>query len=343
MSAIAVISNPNSRKNRRAAPGRSARLRGIVGRFGRVEETATLAELRPALCALWDAGAEYFVSDGGDGALHWLLNELSSLHGSGELAGRALPPALPTNGGTIDFVARKAGIRGAAEGILGALTRTVASGGKPEVVVLDSLDLSGAVRDPDGSERPFRRIGFALAAGGVGQRFFDKYYQDRDPGAAAILRVVVRALASWTADKLRLPAPPALLAYGREIFRPTPARVTIDGRELDEREFGAIHAGAFDVSLGGVFRVFPLARAPGRIQFQAGGIVPAEMIRALPDLYRGRMIRSRSLTDVIGSEMHIEPLDGEALCPVIDGELFPGLSWLHVKSGPPVRIARVVA
>src|SRR6185503_6234308 len=101
---------------------------------------------------------------------------------------------------------------------------------------------------------------------------------------------------------LRLPVSDELLDYGREIFRPTFARVCIDGKELMERELGAIHAGSIDVRLGGVFRVFPLAAAPGRLQFQAGGIVPSEMIRALPDLYRGRMIRSRSLVDVTGEE-----------------------------------------
>jgi hypothetical protein len=341
MPAIGVISNPNSRKNRRAPAGRIERLRRIVGGWGTVTETPGLDALRPALRDLLRARARWFVSDGGDGALHWMLNELGALGEAGEL-GDEPPTVLPTNGGTIDFVARKAGVRGRAEGILEELTRAVAAGKAPPACDLDSLELTGEIETPDG-HRPLRRIGFALAAGGIGQRFFDKYYGDHDPGAAAIVRVVARAVASWAADRLQLPVPAALLAYGREIFRPTPARVTIDGRVLAEREFGAIHAGAFDVTLGGVFRVFPLAARPGRVQFQAGGIVPAEMIRALPDLVRGRMIRSRSLTDQIGGEMLVEALGDELLCPIVDGELFCGLRWLRVRRGPRVRIARVVA
>lgn len=344
MKEIGVILNPNSRKNRRIDPGRADKLQRIVGDRGTVRETRRLEELPQTLGdMLAREQLGYLVADGGDGSLHWVMNESRRvLAGSGRNPD-SLPPLVPTNGGTIDFVARKMGIKGSSEQILLRLTRELDAGHTPPLVELDTLELSGTRRDSDGSLQSFKRLGFALAAGGIGQRFFDKYYQEQELGAGAIVRVVARAVSSHLAGRAHLPLPDRMLRYGREVFRPTPARVVIDGRELECREHGAIHAGAFDITLAGVFRVFPLASERGALHFQAGGIVPSEMIRALPDLYRGRAIKSRHLTEVRGQEMRIEALGDELLRPVIDGELFEGIVEMTVRRGPPVRIPRLPA
>ncbi len=341
MPEIAVILNPNSRKNRRSLAGRASRLSRAVGPQGVVRETATLDDLPQALRELLaDGGLRYLVADGGDGSVHWVLNE--ALRVLGEQRGDvvALPPIVPTNGGTIDFVARKAGIRGNAEDILARLASEISIGKSPELALLDTLELTGIQQAADGSERPFRKLGFALAAGGIGQRFFDKYYREPEPGAGAIVRVVARAVGAYLADLAHVPLGEDALRYGREVFSPTPARVTIDGRTLDADRHGAIHAGAIDIVLGGVFRVFPLAREPGKLHFQAGDIRPFEIIRAIPDLVRGGAIKSAGLLETAGTEMIIEAID-EPLCPIIDGELFTGLSRLEVRPGPRIKIPRV--
>jgi diacylglycerol kinase family enzyme len=335
---LAVIHNPNSRKNRRGPPGRAARLRRIVGPWGEVFETRRLEELGPVLAGLLERRVDYLVSDGGDGSLHWAVNEMRTALDL--RADRSLPAIVPTNGGTIDFVARKVGIEGNAERILIDLTAALSARRPPETVLLDSLELTGTELAPDGGERPFRKLGFALAAGGIGQRFFDKYYREKELGTRGIASVVGRAVGSYAAAKLGLPLPPAALGYGREIFRPTLAKVSIDGRRVPGLEQGALHAGAFDISLAGVFRVFPLAREPGVLHFQAGGIVASEIIRALPDLYRGRAIRSQRLVEVAGREMTIEA-EGEPLFPIIDGERFGPLSTLRVRLGPPISVPRI--
>jgi len=124
-----------------------------------------------------------------------------------------------------------------------ALTRALKSRQPPEKVRLDSMEITGTALGPGGRELPFRRIGFSLAAGGIGQRFFDKYYAEPVLGARGIARVVMRAVGSHVAGALRLPLPESALAYGRDVFRPTRARVIIDGREVPSLAHGAIHAG----------------------------------------------------------------------------------------------------
>ncbi len=332
---IGILLNPNSRKNRRqaaAAARRLAQLRARIGPLGHVVETQSTEELRHAIEELVSDGVECLVSDGGDGALHWALNEVRRLRGD-----TGLIPIVPTCGGTIDFVARKVGVEGTQDEIVERLIQCVERGDRPRVIHLDSLRLQG---DSD-SEEVFDRLGFALAAGGVGQRFFDHYYSSPDPSPATIVAIVLRTVASFAMGALNVPRTETWQAYAQQLFRPTIAEVELDGERLQTTKHGALHAGSFDVSLGGVFRVFPLAAEPGQLHFQAGAISPLEIIAALPDLIRGGAIKSPSLREVAGTEMSIRALSHELLAPIIDGEQFLGLRSLNVTPGPQVPIAVV--
>jgi diacylglycerol kinase family enzyme len=325
MSRVALVLNPHSRKNR--GRDRAARLREMLGARGDVHVTRAVEELTPILERVLGGELDCLVSDGGDGALHCALNAALPIV---ERRGHALPLVLPTNGGTIDFVARKAGVRGNAEALVARLLRAL-DRGPLEIASVDSMEVRGV----HVSGTPFRRIGFAMAAGGVGQRFFDKYYDDPEPGAGTIVGVVARTLASLAT------APLGRGEYARAMFRPHRARVWIDGQEIDAREHGALHAGAFEVNLGGVFRVFPLAREPGALHFQAGAIGALEIVANIPQLVRGGAILARGMRDVRGDEMIVEALGDEPLRPVIDGEIYEGLRRIEVRRGPVIRIARV--
>lgn len=322
MPRIVVVLNPHSRKNR-GPRDHAARLRERLGPHGEVHVTHSAEKLPTLLERMIDPDLACLVSDGGDGALHCALNAALPIV---ERRGTALPVLLPTNGGTIDFVARKAGVRGHAEELIGRALRALEQGEIP-TIALDSMEVRG-IRV---GGAPFRRLGFAMAAGGIGQRFFDKYYAEPEPRASTIVKVVARTIGSLAVGG----------AYAREMFRPQQAKVRIDGRELAATEHGGIHAGAFDVDLGGVFKVFPLAREPGVLHFQAGALGPAEIVANLPRLVRGAAISGESFEDVRGHEMEIEMLGEEPLRPVIDGEIYEGLRAITIRRGPLVRIAAI--
>ncbi len=334
MPAIHVILNPNARLNQSDAQTRIARLERIVGSHGWVHYTRTLDDLRNVIRFIAPSHDDYLVCDGGDGSLHWAVNTVIDLVGCEE---SRLPIFVPARSGTIDFVATKAGIQGSAPRVVRTLVEHLKRGVEPRLESLDTLAIRGIELGPTG-EREFSRIGFALAAGGVGARFFDKYYEERIRGRRAIAKIVSRAVSSHLSDHAGLPLSRDFLDYGRELFRPTRARVTIDGWELPVTEHGALHAGSIDVNFKGLLRVFPLAKQAGVLHFQAGSIMPNELIRALPSLCLGTPIRSAHLTECGGREMIIVPLDGEELNPVIDGERFRRLEQLRIKSGPKLRI-----
>ena len=323
---LGVVLNPLAAKNRASTDDRCARFRHIVGPWGEVHESKSLDHLGEIVAGLL-ARASHLVSDGGDGTLHWLINEVRS-----QVADPQRWPAfVPARAGTIDFVARKARVHGRPESIVSALTRAAKSDQPPPEVQLDTLSLDG--RSADGAS--CHRLGFALAAGGVGCRFFDQYYQAPNPGRATIIKVIARTIADMAAYAVRPEH-----ASRPDLFRPTLAKVVIDGEEVPTRMHNALHAGAFDVNLGGVLRVFPQAREPGMLQFQAGEMSPATIVAQLPALALGMPVRGDQLRDTVGRTMTItvENKD-EALSPIIDGERFTGLQQLVVNVGPGVRIA----
>ena len=161
---IGVITNPNSRKNRNR-PGRAEKLQSIVGDLGEVHTTTSLDSVKPILREFLRRRARYWVADGGDGALHWMLKLGHEVLEESEFRDRGycLPMTMPTNGGTIDFVANHVGIRGQAEELLSSLRHSIERGLHVDEVEVDSLVVDGIEVTSEG-DVPFRTYGFAAAA-----------------------------------------------------------------------------------------------------------------------------------------------------------------------------------
>ena len=339
---IGVITNPNSRKNR-GQPHRAAELQALLGDLGEVRATANIDAIKPAAREFLRRRARFWVADGGDGALHWLVRAGMELLEEDEFrrTGASLPLTLPTNGGTIDFVAHHVGIRGDAHGLLRELTRALAQGDAIEEVEVDSMRIDG-VQLKDGHEVAFRTYGFASAAGGVGQRFYSKYYADEDPSPRTILKVVSRTLASMPValSPLRLlpGLPVSMKDYARDMFRPTPARVAIDGEAMPGMAYTGIHIAAMSIDLGGVFRFFSKADEPGTLHALVGEVSPLTIVRNLPRMHLGREMRGENVIDRSCEQMTIEAVGDEPLDPIIDGEYYRGVRRLTFSLGPRVRI-----
>jgi len=326
---LGVVVNPLARKNR-AASDRGADLRRIVGPWGEVHETATVEDLRGAVAELYPR-VSHLVGDGGDGALHWLINEIQRCEADPE----RWPTFVPTNGGSVNAVARKARVRGRADEIIRALTAAAENDRPPPEVCLDTLTLDGETADG----APFHRLCFGLAAGGVGNRFYEKYYDNHTHGRADVARVLARSFADYLTNKV-VPGHAKKPNYASSLFAPTRARVVIDGEEVPTRTHRLLHAGAIDLRIAGPFRLFPKAAEPGALQFQAGELRPSRVVTQLPvALINGRVHGGR-VRDVNGREMIIEA-EEEPLSPIIDGERFVGIVRLVARAGPRIRVAQV--
>jgi hypothetical protein len=342
---IGVITNPNSRKNRNR-PDRAERLQRIVGPMGEVHSTESIASIKPVLRDFLRKRARYWVADGGDGALHWMLRAGMELLQEDEFVGQsvALPMTLPTKGGTIDFVANNVGIQGDAEGILGALRHSLERNSIIRDTEVDSMVIDG-VQLIDGVDVPFRTYGFASAAGGVGQRFYEKYYADKDPNPRTIVKVVANTVASAPIALSPLSRLPfgAWKTYAKEVFEPTPCKVMLDGMRLPGDKFTGVHVASMSINLGSVLRFFGKADSPGLMNALVGTPSPWSIIRNLPRMARGEEMRGRNILDRPCREMIIESTTDELLAPIIDGEFYRNVKRIEFRVGPRVRIPKVVA
>lgn len=330
---IAVVLNPNSRKNRRDGVSAES-LRSALGSSGEVFVTRDQTELDAVMREVVTDELVCLVSVGGDGALHWALNAARPVAAE---RGLPLPTVLPTNGGTIDFVARHAGVRGRAETLLPKLVARVEGSRELGTVPVDSLEL--AFENERGEQA--QKLGFALAAGGIGQRFFDEYYRAAEPGPLTIVSVIGRTVGSLVAGSLPGAVGTRAGELANRMFAPFEARVTIDGELVPAERHGAINAGAFGINLGNVLRIFPLANEEGIMHVQAGEASGTEIVANLPALARGGRIVAPGLRDDRGRAMTIEAIGAESMRPVVDGELYEGIRKLSVRLGPKVRVARV--
>ncbi|MCW2664711.1 MAG: hypothetical protein JWP83_5863 [Mycobacterium sp.] len=327
---LGVIVNLLARKNLAARHDVSADMRRIVGPWGEVHETTSEEDLRNTVEQLFPR-VSHLISDGGDGSLNWLINETQQCVNDPD----RWPTFVPSNGGSVNAVARKARVRGRPEAILRALVAAAVTDQPPPEMLLDTLALDGETAD--GAK--FYRLCFGLAAGGVGNRFYDKYYDNHTHGRADVLRVMARSFGDYVSNKV-VPGHSNKSNYATRLFAPTHARVVIDGAEVPTRTHTLLHAGAIDLHIGAGFRLFPKASEPGALHFQAGNLRPSKIIAHLPTALRNGTLRGDQVRDGNGQEMIIEAED-EPLSPIIDGERFDGIVRLVARAGPRIRIARV--
>ncbi len=340
---IGVITNPNSKKNR-LNPERYETMRRLVGDLGLVKRTHHTGEIADVVREFLDAGVPYWLADGGDGAFHWLVNVLDQVLAERGHTG-PLPAIMPTNAGTIDFVGRKAGVVGHTESLIVALAKQLHAGQAPQIVTLDSLRMRGLHGpDSDFPGKPFDKIGFACALAGAGQRVFDKFYAQQNQSGLGVVQVVAKTLtsAAFQSPGLRwVPLPVTWRHFSDTIFEPQPLDVWVDGEQKSVRWYRDLDVGAIDINIAGIFRFFPCAAAPGVLHVQGGDVHPIEIAKNLPAMSAGRPFNIHNFFQGPAQHLKVVARDGRTIDPVVDGELYYGLTQVEIAPGPPVRVVVV--
>ena len=306
MAGIAIIANPNARRNRewplaaqqlrKAAPGAA------------LLETRTADELRAAARQLASDRPRVVAIAGGDGTVTHTVTALDEA-----FAGQ-LPPLALLGGGAYDSLAPLGG-RGDAEDRLKKIAEALASGAELKLRERDTLRVEG-------------RCGFRFGVG-LPVRFIEAIYQTGRQGPLASSRLLLRAVLS---SLRRGP-------FARKLFAPMDLRVTLDGDEWPRVTiFGLVCSTVAEAGLG----LKPFRRAteqPGA--FQALGLTagPREFALELPRLFAGLHARRDRLIEGVG-----EKLDLSARAPLswlLDGEIYTSATGrLAVGLGPRVTLVR---
>jgi diacylglycerol kinase family enzyme len=306
MAGIAIIANPNARRNRewplaaeqlrKAAPGAT------------ILETRGPEELAGVAKAVKAQRPRVLAIAGGDGTVTHTVTALSVALGDD------LPPLALLGGGAYDSLAPLGG-KGDAEDRLRRLSEALASGTELHVEQRDTLRVEG-------------RCGFRFGVG-LPVRFIEAIYATGHAGSFTSTRLLARAF--WSS----LTSGP----FARRLYAPMDLRVRLDGEEWPRIEiYGLVCSSVAEAGLG----LRPFRRAteqPGA--FQALGLTagPRKFALELPRLLVGLPARRDRLLEGVGEKLE---LTGRApLSWLLDGEIYSSKSGkLAVGLGPRVTLVR---
>ncbi len=309
MSGIAVISNPNTKRNRNA-PDLARRMRALLGGDGCVLETKSVGDVPEAVKTCLAREVDIVAVNGGDGTLHAVVTALIPAYAK---AGKALPPIACLRGGTMNTIAKS--MKTAAGTPLSILERLVEKHRRGEplpTVERHALDLNG------GAEHGF------LFGMGLPVSFLRAYYEGERRGPVKGVEVLGRLLASAVTGG----------AYARAVFSPIPAAVSLDGGAALRKTYTAITAATVtEVGLG----FAPFRRTldvPGRFQILASAETPLRTAAQTGRLYRGARLAGDVIDELV-AEARIETENDADY--MIDGEIKRGGRHFVLRAGPRLR------
>ena len=306
MAGIAIIANPNARRNRewplwahrlrKAAPG--AALLETRDAAGLAQAARELAADKPRVLAI----------AGGDGTVTHTVTALSQA-----MDGK-LPPLSLLGGGAYDSLAPLGG-GGDAEDRLKRLHEAVHSGSELKVTERDTLRVDS-------------RCGFRFGVG-LPVRFIEAIYATGEGGPWASARILARTL--WSSL--------AMGPFARKLYAPMDLRVRLDDEEWPPATiYGLVCSTVAEAGL----RLRPFRRAteqPGA--FQALGLTagPRQFALELPRLLVGKHARRDRLIEGVGEQLALT-----ARAPLswfLDGEIYSSdTGRLTVGLGPRVSLVR---
>jgi len=306
MAGIAIIANPNARRNRewplaaqqlrKAAPGAT------------LFETRTAEELLAVAKKLKGDRPSVLAISGGDGTVTHTVTALAAALGDD------LPPLALLGGGAYDSLAPLGG-KGDAEDRLRRLFETVAAGNELRFTQRDTVRVEG-------------RCGFRFGVG-LPVRFIEEIYASGHSGPATSARLLARAFwSSLTRGPL-----------ARKLYAPMDLRVRLDDEEWPRVEiYGLVCSTVAEAGL----RLRPFRRAteqPGAFQVLGLTAGPRQFALELPRLLFGRPARRDRLLEGVGEKLE---LLGRAPLPwLLDGEIYSHKgSALAVGIGPRVSLVR---
>jgi diacylglycerol kinase family enzyme len=314
MAGIAIIANPNARRNRewplwaeqlrKAAPG--APLIETRSSDDLLRAAKQLAREKPRVIAI----------AGGDGTVTHTVTALwQAMDGQ-------LPPLSLLGGGSYDSLAPLGG-RGGAEDRLRRLSEAVASGGELATLERDTLRVA-----PDGAPARDGRCGFRFGVG-LPVRFIEAIYATGDAGPWTSTRVLARMIGSSI----------SLGPLARKLYAPMDLRVRFDDEEWPRVPiYGLVCSSVAEAGLG----LRPFRRAteqPGA--FQALGLTagPRQFAAELPRLLLGLPARRDRLIEGVGERLVLSAR--APLSWLLDGEIFSSPTGrLQVSLGPRVALVR---
>ena len=312
MPGIGIVTNPNSRRNRRN-PEQLRRLGYILGQEAdRHEMTQQPEDIRRVAEHFRSKGVEVLALNGGDGTNHVTLTTFIDVYGD-----EPLPLIAFLRGGTMNTISNAVGIKGTPGRILLEVSEKYHTGQAFEVKERDILRV-----DYDGHHH----YGFIFGNGLIAN-YLDAYYDTPSRGGpVAAFSVLMQGIGS------------ALVGgpFAKRLFQPFRALVTVDGEPWTDGESCAVVAATIEqIGLG--FRPFIRCREkPGAFHLLAVKTSALGFGLQLPRIRLGMPVDPALVPSIVAHEAVFTA--DTPISFTIDGDMHRAVGPLRLSAGPRLRI-----
>lgn len=310
MGEIAVIYNPNAKRNRKD-PLRAGRFATILGSAGRVYETVDLNHMDDCVRQLAERNPEIICICGGDGTIQKVLTSVVMTY---QAASKQLPMLHFLKGGSMNTVSWSIGLRSAAETALGALVERHDNNIPFDVEVQQTLRVND-------------NYGF-IFGNGVVVNFLDEYYASENSGPSRAAEITYKAISS-------------VLSKGdfyKKLAERLPAKVVCNGNILPLQEYLMILVGAVEYIGIGFKTLYRAKEKPGCFHMFATGLTPGKILGQLHRFFTGKRLVGENHFDELATEIEIET--SRARKYVLDGEIYSA-SRVSIRPGQIIKIVKI--
>ncbi len=311
MPGIGIVTNPNSRRNRRF-PEQMRRLGYILGRDDVYEMTNQPQDVGRVAEEFMENDIDILALNGGDGTNHVTLTKFIEVYGD-----KPLPKIALLRGGTMNTISNAVGASGRPGKILLNLVERYYTGQKFDITERDMLKIT------DGETT---RYGF-IFGNGVIASFLEVYYEDKNPSPAVAAKVLARTLASAMVNGTTVD----------RVFAPFNAEMTLDGQVHAMREYVCIGIATIEqIGLG--FRpFFRCEEDEGGFHIMAATGKPLEIAAQLPNIRFGRSTESNGIQNYFAKVATLK--SDKPILYTIDGDMHRAEDgFLKLEAGPRLQI-----
>jgi len=305
---IGVIINPHAGRNR-GERGRLERLREIVGGSGVVFEPTSLDELDTVVQQFATRGVDVLGVCGGDGSFFRSLSSAVRIYGPDRM-----PRFLPLRAGSMNTIARAVRCRA----------------GGPEAVLAAVVDEQRSRRPSPTTERQLicingDQFGFMTGAGAA-VRFLQAYYDGDGRGPVAAAMTFGRAITSAISGT----------PFSHELLGGVDARMVCDGAAVTQTHFNFLYASSINEIGLGIQVTYRGDERRGFFHLIGADIRPAQVVRRIGRLWRGRPLALPTVVDRLVQSVHIE--FPQPTHYMVDGDVLGAVHHLDLSSGPRLEI-----
>lgn len=341
---IAVFFNPNARSNKKD-PTIEQRLRDAIQGHGTLYATTSLDAIEDALRTAYRNDEHTIVIAGGDGSVHWVVNEAIRVWGFAKVQQELTFVA--TCNGSINFMAIACNIPDNAETLLKRLVAQKNRGKRWTTRTITTLQFEGQQHTENGPV-PFVRYAWATAIAGYGANLFPPLYREKhSPIEWRMIKCLSQAMTIGFANELspaflRKRWPQWMDTVADVYLRPFRGKVYVDGEAFQDgagnvlTSLNVVHAGSVPLNLGNLLQAFGKSDEH-HVHVHIGDVRARYAPGALIQSALGRTINRPGMYDGPVQSMRLVPTAGHRFSPVLDGEIYDNMGEINVTPAGHLR------